>query len=89
MLSTSEEVQIELEEMQPLLEQVQIETDESMEQIKKDIAIAKEVVQREEKKQILKVKRHKPLLMMHRETWMKHFQHWLVQFSLYTCTSMY
>ena len=62
MLSTSEEVaklQIELEEMQPLLEQAQIETDETMEQIKKDTAIAeetKEVVQKEEKEANIKAK---------------------------------
>ena len=61
-MSTSEEVaklQIELEEMQPLLEQAQIETDETMEQIKKDTAIAeetKEVVQKEEKEANIKAK---------------------------------
>ena len=67
MLSTSEEVaklQIELEEMQPLLEQAQIETDESMEQIKKDTAIAeetKEVVQREEKEANIKLEETKTI----------------------------
>ena len=43
--------------MQPLLEQAQIETDETMEQIKKDTAIAeetKEVVQKEEKEANIK-----------------------------------
>ena len=45
--------------MQPLLEQAQIETDETMEQIKKDTAIAeetKEVVQKEEKEANIKAK---------------------------------
>jgi dynein heavy chain len=55
LLSTSEEVaklQLELEEMQPLLEQAQIETDQTMEQIQKDTVVAEEtktVVQKEEK----------------------------------------
>ena len=60
MLSTSEEVQklqLELEEMQPLLEQAQIETDETMEQIQKDTVVAEEtktVVQKEEKEANIK-----------------------------------
>ena len=59
-MSTSEEVgklRIELEEMQPLLAQAQVETDETMEQIKKDTAIAeqtKAVVQKEEKEANIK-----------------------------------
>ena len=66
-MSTSEEVaklQIELEEMQPLLEQAQIETDETMEQIKKDTAIAeetKEVVQKEEKEANIKAEETKTI----------------------------
>lgn len=59
-MSTSEEVaklQLELEEMHPLLEQAQIETEETMQQIAKDTIIAEEtksVVQKEEKEAKIK-----------------------------------
>lgn len=54
LLSTGEEVeklQKELEEMRPLLEQAQVDTEQTMEQIQKDTVVAnetKEVVQKEE-----------------------------------------
>ena len=54
MLSTGEEVeklQKELEEMKPLLEQAQVDTEQTIEQIQKDSVVANEikiVVQKEE-----------------------------------------
>jgi len=62
LLSTGEEVgklQKELEEMRPLLEQAQVDTEETMEQIQKDTVVAnetKEVVQKEEEAASAKAK---------------------------------